>query len=156
MFLRERHRESSRLIARLIGGKALSNVYTSHAQNLGGNSGAPAVELKWPGIERRRDQRLHIPLHVKVCGNNSAQQAFEIEGVVDNISRSGLYVKAQEPLEVGTKLLIFMRPLSVKDENDSTPFGIMRGEVRRVEYEADGLTGLGIAINHRRQHSPDY
>ncbi|HVG38689.1 MAG TPA: PilZ domain-containing protein [Pyrinomonadaceae bacterium] len=132
----------------------MSKIYTSYTEHFGGRNGH-AAGVSWRGPERRAETRMHIPLHVKVCGNTADHEAFEIEGVVDNISRSGLYVVAGEALAVGTKLLIFMRPLSVEDEDDTTPFGIMRGEVKRVVRQADGLTGLGIAINHRRQHSPE-
>lgn len=108
------------------------------------------------GVERRYDARMHIPLHVKVCGTSAANEAFEFEGVVDNISRGGLYVRINERLDVGAKLLIFVRPLGVEDETESTPFGIMRGVVKRVEPQPDGFSGLGIVVTHRRQQSPAF
>lgn len=117
---------------------------------------------EWPpdegarGVDRRDEPRLHVPLRVKVCGTDLSARAFESEGVVDNISRGGLYVRLGERVDVGAKLLIFVRPLSVRTETDSTPFGVMRGIVNRVEPQPDGLSGLGVVITHRRYQQPDF
>lgn len=103
------------------------------------------------GIERRSEPRMHVPLQVKVCGTDMLDQVFEVEASVDNISRSGLYLRLDEQVAVGSKLLIFMRPLSVDAETETTPFGVIRAIVRRVERQEDGSSGLGLQIAHRRQ-----
>ncbi|MEJ7615602.1 MAG: PilZ domain-containing protein [Pyrinomonadaceae bacterium] len=103
------------------------------------------------GLDRRSEPRMHLDMHAKVCGTDLLERTFETSGRVENISHSGLYVELGERVGVGAKLLIFVRPLSVSVETETTPFGVVRGIVMRVEPRAEGRAGLGIRITHRRQ-----
>ncbi len=104
-----------------------------------------------PIQERRSEPRMHLPLHVRVCGTDLLQRAFQAGGRVENINRGGLYVELCEQIGVGAKLLIFVRPSSVTVETQTTPFGVMRGIVTRVEHRGDGMAGVGVRITHRRE-----
>lgn len=102
------------------------------------------------GMERRGEPRMKLSMSVKVCGTDLLQRTFETDGLLENISTGGLYVKFDEQVEIGSKLLIFVRPLSVSIETETTPFGVVRGIVTRVEPPVDGFAGVGIRITHRR------
>lgn len=90
-------------------------------------------------------------MSVKVCGTDLLQRTFETDGFLENISTGGIYVKFNEQVGIGAKLLIFVRPLSVSVETETTPFGVVRGIVARVEPPVEGLAGVGIRITHRRK-----
>ncbi|MEJ7713951.1 MAG: PilZ domain-containing protein [Pyrinomonadaceae bacterium] len=101
--------------------------------------------------ERRSEPRLHVPMHVKVCGTDLLQRAFQVGGRVENINQGGLYVELGEQIGVGAKLLIFVSPPNVVVETQTTPFSVMRGIVTRVEHRGDGMAGVGVRITHRRE-----
>ena len=88
--------------------------------------------------EQREGERLTI---------NKEFESFDafIQEYVTNISRSGVFIRAQEPLAVGTKVNLHF---TVIMEDIETIEGV--GEVVRVEKD-----GMGVVFRELSSHSQD-
>lgn len=88
--------------------------------------------------EQREGERLTI---------NKEFESFDafIQEYVTNISRSGVFIRAQEPLAVGTKVNLHF---TVIMEDIETIEGV--GEVVRVEKD-----GMGVVFRELSSHSKD-
>jgi len=100
--------------------------------------------------ERRRHPRLYKPFPVLVRGVDAGQEAFESQTVLVNFSTGGLYVWLTRRVEPGAKLLVVIRFSTSPSSGAPAPCVAVRGVVRRVDPESDGMYGVGVAFTRHR------
>ena len=105
----------------------------------------------WSGDrERRRAPRTDIPFPVTIRGITSHGDPFVMTAALDNFSAGGLYVRMQQPVELGSKLFVLVR-LSFGAPHDAAgPRLAIRGRVSRMESLMDGRCGVAVAAQCHR------
>ena len=102
---------------------------------------------------RRYQERLYGPCRATVRGVDATGAEFTETTVLDNVSASGLFVKLQRDVTLGTRLFVVFAFSTAGLENVSVPRVAAHGEVRRVEAlsgEAPDMRGVGIEFRHHR------
>src|SRR5258708_26490566 len=81
---------------------------------------------------------------------NKEFESFDafIQEYVTNISRTGVFIKSQTPLAVGTR--VNLRFTVIMDEIETIE-GV--GEVVRVEKDASGANGMGVVFRELSAYS---
>ncbi len=81
---------------------------------------------------------------------NKEFESFDafIQEYVTNISRTGVFIKSQTPLAVGTR--VNLRFTVIMDEIETIE-GV--GEVVRVEKDASGMSGMGVVFRELSAYS---
>ncbi len=110
------------------------------------NSGQPWGSI----VERRSCTRINEPFPVTVNGTDPAGQEFQSETLLDNLSAGGLYMRLARHLEPGAKLSFVVRMASGENQDEMAPRIAAKGIVLRVEPQADGRYGLGVAFTQHR------
>ena len=93
--------------------------------------------------DKRVDERVTI---------NKEFESFDafIQEYVTNISRTGVFIKTQTPLAVGTH--VNLRFTVIMDDIETVE-GV--GEVVRVEDDPSGVTGMGVVFRELSGYSKD-
>ena len=107
---------------------------------------------------RRYHERLYGPCVATVRGVDAGGAAFTEATVLDNVSASGLFVKLQRDVAMGTRLFVVFAFSTVELENVPAPRVAAHGEVRRIEVLSDKAPsgdlqytrGVGIEFRHHR------
>jgi uncharacterized protein (TIGR02266 family) len=83
---------------------------------------------------------------------NKEFESFDafIQEYVTNISRTGVFIKSQQPLPVGTRVNL---RFTVIMEDIETVEGI--GEVVRVENDPAGMAGMGVVFRELSAYSKE-
>jgi hypothetical protein len=99
-----------------------------------------------PDCERRRKPRLKEPFPARVWGVDSGALPFNIDCVLDNISSTGLYLRAPTLVDTGSEVRLVVHLLNGSSTGATAS---LHGRILRTELQADGKHGLAIAIeNH--------
>jgi Tfp pilus assembly protein PilZ len=93
--------------------------------------------------EKRTGERVTI---------NKEFESFDafIQEYVTNISRTGVFIKSQQPLPIGTR--VNLRFTVIMDDIETIE-GI--GEVVRVEKDPSGMSGIGVVFRELNGYSKD-
>jgi hypothetical protein len=92
--------------------------------------------------ERRAKLRINEPFPTRAWGTDAAGQAFENDGVLDNISSTGLYLRIPRQMKSGAELSVVIKFLNGRDGATA----LLVGQVLRDEPQPDGRHGLALAI----------
>jgi hypothetical protein len=97
--------------------------------------------------ERRQKARIQEPFPARIWGIDSGDLPFNVDGVVDNISSTGLYLKTPTNVNVGSEVRLIVHLLSGPTSGVTAS---LQGRILRSELHDSGTHGLAIAIeNHR-------
>ena len=93
--------------------------------------------------DKRREERITI---------NKEFESFDafIQEYITNISKTGVFVRTQSPLPIGTKVNLHF---SVIMDDIETIEGV--GEVVRVETNESGTMGMGVVFRELSSYSRD-
>jgi hypothetical protein len=93
--------------------------------------------------ERRIKPRLSQPFPTRAWGTDVANQAFEIDCLLDNISSTGLYLRIPGQMKLGDELSVVIKFLN---DHNTGATAVMRGQILRDEPQPDGRHGVAVAI----------
>ena len=96
--------------------------------------------------EKRTTLRVDIPFHATVQGRDSAGDHFNIETVLDNISRDGLYMRMMPDVNVGAHLSIDVGLYTASHITENAPRFSVDGVVLRKDKKAGGVAGIAVAF----------
>ena len=97
--------------------------------------------------ERRQKARISEPFPARIWGVDSGNLPFNVDGVIDNMSSTGLYLKTAKPVGNGSEVKLIVHLLSGPSSGVTAS---VSGRVLRSELQADGRYGLAIAISKHR------
>lgn len=100
--------------------------------------------------ERRRKPRIHELFPVTVHGVDGNGEAFEANGVLDNLSVDGLYMKLRQCIGPGATLTIILQFWPARVNGEATPRVLLSGMVLRAELMPGGECGVAIKFTHHR------
>ena len=101
-------------------------------------------------LERRKKPRIYQPFQVKVSGTSTTGEAFELMTELDNMSSTGIYLRLDKRVELGSKLHMVIRLSTSLDEELEVAKVAVECEVVRREALPDGTWGVALAIIKRR------
>jgi hypothetical protein len=99
--------------------------------------------------DRRRKPRVVCDYPVIVEGHDLNGNKYNENGMLANLSASGLYMKANRIIENGSKLSVTVLLTSDLVEKD-TPKIATSGVVVRIEPQSDGSCGVAVKFNSYR------
>lgn len=119
---------------------------------IGNNVSSPVNEAQntW---EKRRNPRITVHSPATVRGVDTEGKAFKETTEVENLSAHGLYMRIEQPTEVGTPIFVMFRLVedaSNKASQATAPRIAVRGKVHRVEPKADGNVGVVVVFQQYR------
>src|SRR5947207_3316589 len=96
--------------------------------------------------ERRIKPRISGFFPAIVRGVDAQGRTFQENAYLDNVSANGLYVKIPRSVAEGMKLfVVFPFPTAIEsrvEQFESAPQVAVRGTIRRIETQPDGLQGI--------------
>ena len=97
--------------------------------------------------ERRQKARIREPFPARIWGVDSGELPFNVDAVVDNISSSGVYLKAPRAVDIGSEVKLIVHFLSGPTSGVTAS---LQGLILRSELQNDGKHGLAIAVSKHR------
>ena len=97
--------------------------------------------------ERRHKARIKESFPARIWGVDSGDLPFNVDGVVDNISSSGLYLKSPLSVDSGSDVRLIVHLLSGPTSGVTAS---VQGRILRSESQPDGTYGLAISIDKHR------
>ena len=97
--------------------------------------------------ERRQKARIREPFPARIWGVDSGNLPFNVDCVIDNMSSTGLYVKAPKSVGMGREVKLIVHLLSGPSTGVTAA---VQGRVLRNELLTDGKYGLAISISKHR------
>lgn len=97
--------------------------------------------------ERRGKARISEPFPARIWGVDSGDLPFNVDCVIDNMSSTGLYVKAAKAVGSGSAVKLIVHMLSGPSSGVTAS---VQGRILRSELQTDGKYGLAIAISQHR------
>jgi hypothetical protein len=97
--------------------------------------------------ERRQKARISEPFPARIWGVDSGDLPFNVDGVIDNMSSTGLYLKTLRAVRSGSEVKLIVHLLSGPSSGVTAS---VQGRVLRSELQTDGRYGLAIAIGRHR------
>ena len=97
--------------------------------------------------ERRQKARVQEPFPARIWGIDSGDLPFNVDGVVDNISSTGLYLKTPTNVKVGSEVRLIVHLLSGPTSGVTAS---LQGRILRSEPQGGGKHGLAIVISKHR------
>jgi hypothetical protein len=104
----------------------------------------------YDGTERRSKPRLTVPFPVVLRGIDASGERFDADAAVDNLSASGFYVRIGREVRPGSTLRGLIRLSTAADAITQAARVTVRGVVLRSEPQADGSSGLAVALTKHR------
>jgi hypothetical protein len=98
-------------------------------------------------LERRRKARIKEPFPARIWGVDSGNLPFNVDGVVDNISSIGLYLRTPRLVDRGGEVRLIVHLLNGPTSGVTAS---VQGRIVRTESQADGEHGLAIAISKHK------
>jgi hypothetical protein len=97
--------------------------------------------------ERRRAQRICVPFPAKVSGIDKDGRPFEVRTVLDNVSRTGLFLRMMPCVEAGASLSVTFQLIHPTGLTEGTA-GVRVREARvvRAEEKPGGVCGVAITF----------
>ena len=100
--------------------------------------------------ERRIKPRINLPFAAKVRGVDANGEAFETDGVLDNFSAGGLYLRMARSLKQGADLLVLVELPTASADNAGASQIEAQGVILRAEPQANGGCGVALAFTKHR------
>jgi hypothetical protein len=97
--------------------------------------------------ERRLKARIEEPFPARIWGVDSGDLPFNTDGVVANMSATGVYLKTPAAVDVGSQVKLIVHLLSGPRSGVTAS---IQGQVLRSELQQNGKHGLAIAISKHR------
>ncbi|HEY8184917.1 MAG TPA: PilZ domain-containing protein [Pyrinomonadaceae bacterium] len=97
--------------------------------------------------ERRHKARIQEPFSARIWGVDSGDLPFNTDGIVDNMSSTGLYLRTPRQVDIGSEVKLIVHLLSGPASGVTAS---LQGQVLRSELQQDGKHGLAIAISKHR------
>lgn len=97
--------------------------------------------------ERRQKARIKEAFPARIWGVDSGDLPFNVDGEVENISSTGVYLKAPKNVNVGSEVKLIVHFLSGPTSGVTAS---LQGRILRSESRDDGKHGLAIAISKHR------
>jgi hypothetical protein len=97
--------------------------------------------------ERRQKARISEPFPARIWGVDSGNLPFNLDGVIDNMSSTGLYIKTPRAVGNGKEVKLIVHLLSGPSTGVTAS---VQGRVLRSELQADGKYGLAIVISKHK------
>ncbi|HEX3280378.1 MAG TPA: PilZ domain-containing protein [Pyrinomonadaceae bacterium] len=97
--------------------------------------------------ERRKKARISEPFPARIWGIDSGELPFNVDGVLENISSTGVYLKTQRNVDVGSDVKLIVHLLSAPASGVTAS---LQGRVLRNEPQDDGRFGLAIVVDKHR------
>ena len=97
--------------------------------------------------ERRQKARIREPFPARIWGADSGDLPFNVDGVVENISSTGVYLTAGRAVRVGSEVKLVVHFLSGPTSGVTAS---LQGSVLRSESQTNGKHGLAIAISRHQ------
>jgi hypothetical protein len=97
--------------------------------------------------ERRQKARISEPFPARIWGVDSGDLPFNVDGVIDNMSSTGLYLKTPRAVGSGSEVKLIVHLLNGPSSGVTAS---VQGRVLRSELQTDGRYGLAIAIGRHR------
>jgi PilZ domain len=97
--------------------------------------------------ERRHKARIREPFPARIWGVDSGDLPFNVDGVIDNISSTGLYLKSPRAVDAGSEVRLIVHLLNGPTSGVTVS---VQGRILRSEMQADGRHGLAITISKHR------
>ncbi len=97
--------------------------------------------------ERRHKARIKEQFPARIWGVDSGDLPFNVEGVVDNMSSTGLYLRTARLLDPGIEVKLIVHLLNGPTSGVTAS---VNGRVLRSDERSDGKHGLAIAISRHR------
>lgn len=97
--------------------------------------------------ERRQKARIKEAFPARIWGVDSGDLPFNVDGEVENISSTGVYLKAPKNVNVGSEVKLIVHFLSGPTSGVTAS---LQGRILRSESQDDGKHGLAIAISKHR------
>src|SRR5712691_5058181 len=94
--------------------------------------------------ERRQKARIKEPFPARIWGVDSGDLPFNVDGVVDNMSSTGLYLKSPRAVDSGSEVRLIVHLLNGPTSGVTAS---VQGRILRSELQPDGRYGLAIAIS---------
>jgi len=98
-------------------------------------------------LERRRKARIREPFPARIWGVDSGNLPFNVDGVVDNISSTGLYLRTPRLVDPGSEVRLIVHLLHGPTSGVTAS---LQGRIVRTESQADGRYGLAIASSKHK------
>jgi hypothetical protein len=98
-------------------------------------------------LERRRKARIKEPFPARIWGVDSGDLPFNVDGVVDNMSSTGLYLRSPRLVDPGSEVRLIVHLLN--GPASGVTASIQR-RILRSESQADGKHGLAIEISRHK------
>jgi PilZ domain-containing protein len=90
------------------------------------------------------------PFPALIRGVDASGDRFQVAALLDTLSTEGLYVRLGRPVEPGAILFVVVRLSTAPDLATPAPRIAAHGRVVRVERQAGGMFGVGVAfVRHR-------
>jgi len=97
--------------------------------------------------ERRQKARIKEPFPARIWGVDSGDLPFNVDGEVENISSTGVFLKTPRSVNIGSKVKLIVHFLSGPTSGVTAS---LQGRILRSEPQGDGKHGLAIAISKHR------
>ena len=97
--------------------------------------------------ERRQKARIKEPFPARIWGVDSGDLPFNVDGVVNNISSTGVYLKSPRQVDTGSEVRLIVHLLTGPTSGVTAS---IQGRILRSEAQTDGKYGLAIAISKHR------
>ena len=101
-------------------------------------------------VERRNKPRLYAACPAVVRGVDPVQGRVEEEGILENLSATGLYMLLRRHVPQGSSLFVLFRFAQAFEEHKPAPRIAVRGTVVRGEPQPDGTFGVAVKFRHYR------
>jgi hypothetical protein len=112
----------------------------------GMRSDIETIPLRSVAQERREKTRIREAFPARICGIDPANQPLNINGVLDNISATGMYVRALKTVDTNSDVRVIVHLFRGQTSGVTAD---VRGRILRSELQADEY-GLAIAISKSR------
>jgi hypothetical protein len=98
-------------------------------------------------LERRSKPRVNEPFTARIWGIDSGDLPFNIDGVLDNISSTGLYLRVPRQMHVASEVRLIVHFLNGPTTGSTAT---VYGEILRDDPQPDGRHGIAVAIKRHK------
>jgi hypothetical protein len=101
----------------------------------GMRSDKETIPFRSAAQERREKTRIREAFPARICGIDPASQPFNINGVLDNISATGMYVRALKTVDSNSEVRVIVHLFSGQTSGVTAD---VQGRILRSELQPDG------------------
>ncbi len=103
-----------------------------------------------PEAACREKLRIRISFPVKLRSIDAGGEALEIEGVIDNLSTGGLFMRLPRHIAMDARVFAVIRLSRSRDPEAPGARVAIRGVVLRSEQQSDGSCGIAVGFKRYR------